>query len=249
MSSRVIKIKPLYQAEAPEEQSTVTEEEKALQKREEAERKLSEVEQLKKSAQEESDQLRERAQQEIQQAREEWSKEREALIENAKEEGYQAGFNQGLQEAGEQFEEKLEKANRIIDQANESYHQTVQSSEETIVELALRSAEQILGYELDEKNEAFVEVVKRAIQEVQEQPEITVTVHPDQYHHVFSQKEELQRITHSRADLSIYVRDNVDLHGCLIESPFGLIDAGVDQQLKELRQKLFEVVNEELGHE
>ncbi|TGB04808.1 flagellar assembly protein FliH [Halobacillus salinus] len=249
LSNRVIKIKPILSPNEEVEHEGHGQSSLAQQKQEEALLKLEEAEKTKAAAHEEAEQMRQALKVEMEEARQGWASEREALIESAKQEGYREGLEQGLEDAKMQFEEKLNQANEIIDQANASFHQTVRSSEETIIELALVSAERIIGYELDQKDEAFVEVVKRAIREVRDQPEITVTVHPDQYHHVFSQQDELQRITHSRADLSIYVRDDVDPHACLIESPFGLINAGVDQQLSELRQTLFEVVNEELGNE
>lgn len=249
LSNRVIKIKPVVQTSESIDQPEINEEEDLQAKQQKASERLMEAEQIKTNARQEAEQIKKEVEEELAKARQEWADERESLIESTREEGYQDGFKKGQSDVREEFQSKLDQANDIIDQANEAYHQKVQSSEETIIELALRSAERIIGYELNQKDQAFVEVVKTAIQEVRDQPEITVTVHPDQYHHVFSQQDELQRILYSKAELSIHVRDDVDLHACFIESPFGLINAGVDQQLNELRQKLFEVVNEELGHE
>ncbi|MBA2174113.1 flagellar assembly protein FliH [Halobacillus locisalis] len=249
MSNRVIEIKPIALQNEKLAHQEIPEEAKLQEKQQQMDKKLKEAEQHRVQVNEEVTRLKQQAEKDIEEAKTRWAEERVKLVEEAKTEGYQAGFDQGLKESKQQFEAKLNQANAIIDEANQSYHRTVESSEETIIELAVRSAERILNYELDQREGAFVEVVKRAIKEVHDQPEITVTVHPDHYELVSAQREELHRITHSKADLSIYVRDDVDANGCLIESPFGLINAGVDQQLNELRQRLFEVVNEEATHE
>ncbi|MCA1009233.1 flagellar assembly protein FliH [Halobacillus halophilus] len=237
-SQRIIHIKPVEKltSTVSVEEHLYNEQELALQKRQQAEKILEE-------AREEASQLLQEAEHKIEADKKAWQEERIQLVQAAEREGYETGVTQGYHD----YTEKLEEANLIIAKANQSYHSIVASSEETIVEIALRSAEKIVNCHLQDHPESFLYLVKKVVKEVQEQPEIAIYVHPDQYSDLQSQAEELQRMTSLKTNLSIYVKDEMEPFSCVIESPFGRIDAGIDSQLKELREKVFRVVQEEAG--
>ncbi|SFF70438.1 flagellar assembly protein FliH [Halobacillus alkaliphilus] len=239
-SQRIIQIKPVEKLTpaVSMEESLSSEQELAEQKRQQAEKVLEE-------AREEASQLLQAAEHKIDADKKAWEEERIQLVQAAEKEGYQAGVTQGYQD----YTEKLEEANHIIAKANQSYHSIVGSSEETIVEIALRAAEKILNCHLEDHPESFSNLVKKVVKEVQEQPEIAIYVHPDQYGYLQSQAEELQRMTSLKTNLSIYVKDEMEPFSCVLETPFGRIDAGIDSQLKELREKVFRVVQEVAPYE
>ncbi|MGP4075604.1 flagellar assembly protein FliH [Halobacillus sp. K22] len=239
-SHRIIQIKPLEKL-APDdsmEQIHSDEHELAQQKKEQAEKILAD-------SREKVSQMMQEAENKIRADKKAWEEERIQLVQAAEKKGYEAGVTQGYHD----YTEKLEKANHIIMQANQSYHSIVESSEETIVELALRAAEKILNCHLLDQPESFSHLVKKVVKEVQDQPEIAIYVHPDQYSYLQSRTEELQRMTSLKTNLSIYVKDDMEPFSCVLESPFGRIEAGIDSQLKELREKVFQVVHEAVPHE
>lgn len=180
-------------------------------------------------------------QKKIVQEKEKWEEEKQQLIAEAKEVGHQEGFAAGEKESLNQYAELLKKANDVVHSATTDYHDVLESSEEVILQLAIQSAEKIIQRVLEEKPEVFIDIVKTAIKDIKEQSIISIYVHPDNYELVLSQKDELSRLLDSESKLTILVKDNLKSNHCLIEHPFGQIDASIDTQLEQLRALLHEV--------
>ncbi len=174
----------------------------------------------------------------------EWERTRESYIKQAQEEGYQDGFAAGKQESMEQHKQLLEKANQIVRTATTDYHAKLEQSEETIVDLAIHTAEKIINEKLTEDPTSFLSIVKAAIKEIKDQSTVTVYVHPENYEFVIQHRDELVHLLHADTALTIYVNEELAKSGCVIEHPFGKIDASIDTQLQQLQEILHELALE-----
>ena len=70
--------------------------------------------------------------------------------------------------------------------------------------------------------------------------ETQIHVHPNQYEFLLSKKEEILSIFTQDTNLVIYPDSDLSEGSCLIESPTGRIDAGIDTQLTEIKNALIE---------
>ncbi|WP_029269751.1 flagellar assembly protein FliH [Virgibacillus alimentarius] len=180
----------------------------------------------------------------IEKEKEIWEIEKQSYLEQAKEEGYRAGFELGRQESVQQYEHLLEKANTIIDAAIVDYHHTVEQNEDMILAIAIQTAEKVLKQNLSTNPEAFLIIVKEAIKELKDQTDIIMYLNPDDYVNVLQQKEELEYIFENKKDITLHIDKNAEKGHCLIEHPFGQIDASIDTQLQQIRNTLLELVME-----
>ncbi|KHE72738.1 hypothetical protein LD39_03020 [Halobacillus sp. BBL2006] len=178
-----------------------------------------------------------------------WKKEREELVKEAESSGYKAGFQKGKEQGFMEYSAKLQEANEIMKSAHESSQSIVNASDEIMADIALRCAEKIMDQHLHQSPEYFIPIVNKVIKEVQGQSGITIFVHPDQYRYVLAQREELKRLTDIHTEISIYTKDGIQPFSCLVETSFGRVDASIDSQLSELRQKILECVDEGTPHE
>lgn len=181
---------------------------------------------------------------EIQQARQNWETEKHAYIESAKKEGYQAGYKEGEEAAHHEYLVLIDQANSIVESAGHDYHATIEKHEESIIELAMYTAEKILRQQLEKSSQSFLPIVKSAIRELKDQSVISIYLNPANYETVLEQKEELLQVLEEDVRLAIYINVEIPENGCLIKHPFGQMDAGIDTQLNELRQVLHEVSRE-----
>ncbi|MBP1968102.1 flagellar assembly protein FliH [Virgibacillus natechei] len=181
---------------------------------------------------------------EIENARQNWKNEKKQFIEAAKEEGYNAGFSQGKEEGILNYQHLIDKANSIMEEAIKDFHSTIEKSDEAILGLAIHIADTIMKQKLTEDPRSFLSIVKAAIKELKDQSVITIYLHPNNYEYVIQQKDELELILESETNLSIYVDESVKENGCVIEHPFGQIDAGTDTQLQQIRKVLYEIATE-----
>lgn len=192
----------------------------------------------------EKDSLLQETKKKIEQEKQQWEKEREQWIEEAKTLGYNAGFKEGKEEGRLTYQQLLDEANTITDTALKDYHATVEKSTETILDLSIHTAEKIMNRQLTDEPNKFNDIVMAAISEIKDQPIISIYLHPTNYKAVVQQKGELVQLLENEAKLSIYTRENIAEHSCLIEHPFGQIDASIDTQLGQIRSALQTVVTE-----
>ncbi|REK55226.1 MAG: flagellar assembly protein FliH [Geobacillus sp.] len=197
----------------------------------------------------EAEQYYELIRQQVQQEQEAWQTEKEQLIQSAREEGYKNGFEQGKAEALHHCRELIEQARQITETANAQFYEQINASAETILRIGIKVAERIIGEKLAENHDHFLSLVKRALKEVREQSEVTIYVHPASYETVVRRKEELKALFHHEADVFIHPDEQLEEHGCIIETPFGRIDASVDTQLEQIKEKLFERMKEGMSAE
>lgn len=180
----------------------------------------------------------------IDKARKDWEQERLQYVEQAKTEGYHAGYEIGKQESTDKYSKLLEKGNAVAEAALTDYHATIEQSEETILELAIRVAEKIICQQLTSNKAVFLPIVAEAIQEIKDQSVITIYLHPDNYQSVLNEKEELARLLDADTKLTIYTKADLAVNDCVIEHPFGQIDASIDTQLEQIRVVLQQLAME-----
>jgi flagellar assembly protein FliH len=171
-----------------------------------------------------------------------WESEKQHLYSLAKEEGRALGLEEGRHEGLEQYKSLIAEARDIIHLSKIEHTSLIESSEETILKLGVRVAEKIVNKQLAENQEEFLMIVKRAIKEVSEYTQIQIHVHPRYFELLLNQKEELKNLFNKETDISIFPNEELSETGCMIESSFGRIDASVDSQLIEIKNKLLSLL-------
>ncbi|MFX0571722.1 flagellar assembly protein FliH [Bacillus pumilus] len=179
---------------------------------------------------------------EINQRRADFEEERMQLIEEAKQAGYQDGFQKGEADAMSQYRSILDQANDIVSLAKEDYEEKIESSAEKIVELAFELAKRV-WYSAEDTKDQFLALVKQVISEVKEYDDISIYVDPEHYDHVMEYKDELIRILQKDTHLAIYSDEKAPKGTCYVETSFGKVEASVDTQMNQLKEKLLEVID------
>lgn len=192
----------------------------------------------------ESDRLRQQLEKErdlilsdLQREREQWVIEKEEEKNRAQKDGYNDGFSKGLEEAQKSFEERLDLARHIVTSAEEDYRKYIEQSEGVILNLSIAIAGRIISEVLEKEPSSWTHLIQQAIKEVRDQEMIKIMVAPDRFTQVLKDKEALQAVAHN-AVLQIFPDESLGENACYIETPYGRIDASVDQQLRVIKQKL-----------
>lgn len=175
---------------------------------------------------------------EIKSEKEKWSNEQIQLTEQAREEGFQAGFAEGETKSVKQYSELLTKANEIIHAATHDYHKTLEESDEVIIKIAIYVAEKIIKSQIANDAKLFKNVIEAAINEIKDQSIVSIYLHPNNYEYMLEQKNELKNSLVGDAKIEIYADYKMNEHDCLIKHPFGQIDASIDTQLEQIRSAL-----------
>lgn len=174
-----------------------------------------------------------------------WEQERETLAEDARAIGYERGREEGNSRGYEEYRQLIQSAHEIVDASKQDYYSHIESSEKVILDIGMKVAGKILGKKISENQEEFIYLVKRALKNAREYKDIQLHIHPNHYHFILNQKEELVAVFPKEIDFYIFPDDELAEDSCIIESENGRIDACVDSQLEEIKQKLFEMLESE----
>lgn len=177
----------------------------------------------------------------IKQDRETWENEKSLLIATAQEDGFKHGWEEGQRQGYLEYQEHVNTARQIIKTAKDDYLSYLEASEKTILDLSLNIVEKVVAKKMEENGEFFLALTKKAIREVKNYQDVQIHVHPNQYDFLLEKKNELLGVF-SRDDTDLFIYPDCDLlEGCcIIESANGRIDASIDTQLSEIKQRLLE---------
>ncbi|ALC86030.1 flagellar assembly protein [Bacillus sp. FJAT-22090] len=172
-----------------------------------------------------------------------WEEQKIAYQKAAYDEGFMQGLEEGRNKAIADMQQSLSIANETIQVAHENATNYLQQQEQVILELAIRTAERIIGTKLEEEEELFLSVVKRGLKEVREMKEIKLYVSPTYFKLVSNNRDELASIFPVDVPFMIFVDEDMNDTDCYIETNHGRIVVSIDEQLQELRLKLVEILD------
>jgi len=173
-----------------------------------------------------------------------WEQEKQLLIKQGYQEGYDLGFAEGKKAAEKHYETLINQVNELENTAIKDYHRKLEKSDHDIVDLSVKIAEKIIKEELATDPTLLLNIVMAAISEIKDQSQISIYVHPNNYQSLMKQKSELMNTLDGDTKLSIFVNKKMTENECLIEHPFGQIDASIDTQLQQIRDILHQVTME-----
>ena len=199
------------------------------------------VKELLETARQEAEKIIKNAREEAQRLTQEGREKLRKIEEEAYNKGWQEGCRLGSQAAKDEYREKLQEADSVLEKAGEEKWKIVAGSEDETVRLAVAVARKVIDREIETSPEIVVDMVKRAIQRATDREELTVRVNPDNLDATINAKDEIsQKITGIRK-LKVLADPAITPGGCVVESPNGTVDARVERQLSELEQVLTEV--------
>jgi flagellar assembly protein FliH len=184
-------------------------------------------------------------QNQIQQEKDNWVSEREQYIQEAYNVGFQQGEEEGMKKGYQDYSHRLKEAGAIVESNKQQYYSYLENAEKVILSLSISSAEKIIGEKLKQDPDTFLPIVKRGLKEVRDLPEVQIHCHPSKHTLLTGNKEELEMIFPSNVQCFIYANDELKQEDCYIETNQGRIIVSIDSQLKELKQRLLEVLQED----
>lgn len=181
--------------------------------------------------------------QEVELLKQSWEEERPNRVQEAYDEGFGQGYEDGINKANEAMAQSLQTANEVIIQAKENAQKYIEDQEAVILELGLTAAERIIGASLEQNHELFVSIVRRGLKEAREMKEIKIYVSPAYHALITANRDELAEMFPVDVPLMIFVNEDFESDtDCYIETNHGRIVVSIDEQLNELRLKLHDIL-------
>ena len=168
--------------------------------------------------------------------------EADTLKKQAIAEGSQLGLTEANQQMLDQLQQTAERCNELLAAATQEAKQIVVAAERQIVELVMTITRKIISDELEERPEIILGVVREALGRVRDQDHLNIHVSLDDYERILQSRNELQSIVGSEKSFTVTADTVLERGGCLIETSFGTVEAGIDTQLESIRKALQEML-------
>jgi flagellar assembly protein FliH len=160
-----------------------------------------------------------------------------ALRLQAEEEGRAAGHAQGMGEAAASAQRKLHQLDTLIEQLGLSLASGLDGLEDLAVAITFEAVVKILGNAMATP-EGVRALVREAVARAKRQEKIAVRLSPDDFRLLM--QESLDPHWLARPGVELQPDEQVGVGGCLVHTDSGLLDAGLETQLRALRQVLLQ---------
>lgn len=207
------------------------------------------------SAYEESKQIIERAMEEAQThinaARSEAEKiisdgmdQSKEIMDKSRQEGYYDGQQQGFEEGRQVAQALINDAIVIKQNAIDTYKTLIDDAEAEVVELVLEICSKVLNNAL-KADDYILGLIQSALGKCTYTTNLVLRVSDDDYEYVAHEKNKILSMCQNIDDIEIKVDRSLSRGACLLESPSGMIDAGIQIQLDYIRNRFEEILMSE----
>lgn len=150
------------------------------------------------------------------------------------------GYKQGLSEADKKLEALMlnyqDKFNKTLSGLQVFQDEVIKELEECILQLSFDVAEKIVNIQLEKDDILFVGIVKAAIERLNAREKFTVRLNELQFEKYFQGGTDWLVEEMQCAPFTVVKDPGIAPYGCVLESDEGIIDAGVQNQLKCLKR-------------
>lgn len=150
--------------------------------------------------------------------------------------GYAQGERAGTEAGATRADAMLRRLTATLEELVTLRSDVLHRAERQVVQLALAIAHRVLQREIDADRALLLAMARVALDRMGEAARATIRLHPDDYAMVMTAREQS-----SETDQVQVVADtSVGRGGCLVQSDFGLMDAGLDSQIREMARALLD---------
>lgn len=171
-----------------------------------------------------------------------WQDEKTVLQQQAYEEGFQIGHEEGRNKALAEMADTIRLTNDTTKLSEENAKHHLVNQERVILDLGIKTAERIIGKTLEEDEEVYLSIVRRALKEAREMKEVRLYVSIDYFKLISDNRQELASIFPPDVPFLVFANDDFSSTQCYIETNHGRIVVSIDDQLNELKERLVEIM-------
>lgn len=171
-------------------------------------------------------------------------KEAELRARAIEDEAWTKGYNEGMDSAGNEYENKLQEAEEIKRTAAREHDEMLKSMEKEIIAMALEIAKKVIGEEIRANQESMLSVARQAIEKCSNKNNMVIRVSGENFNYINKNVDKL--LLNAQGTDGIEVRPDLSLKpgDCSIDTPFGSVDAGVQTKLFKIEEAFNKLTEE-----
>ncbi len=164
--------------------------------------------------------------------------------ESSYQDGLQAGEKTGYQQGVALIQKEIEKFASLTESIRSRQEELIESSEQFVLSFALQVVEKIIGSKelstLKFNKDKLQQVVAESLKLFSNSTKYTLRVHPETGEVVEKYKTEILKQIKKPIEISIVEDPTLNMSDCLMESDYGVLDARIESQFKEIKSFFIE---------
>lgn len=164
------------------------------------------------------------------------------IEEEARKKGEEAGREEGYQEGRNEAERLIERLHIIIDKAIEKREEMINEAETQMIDLVLLISRKVIKVISENQKNVVVNNIVQALRKLKSRGDVAVRVNLADLDLATDHTRDFMKMVENVKSITILEDTSVDPGGCIIETDFGQIDARITSQLKEIEEKIMELV-------
>jgi flagellar assembly protein FliH len=162
-----------------------------------------------------------------------------ALERDAFAKGYAQGERAGVEAGNRRGDAMVRRLGDTLEELASLRRTLLQQSERQLVQLALALARRVVRREIAADEQLLMALARVAVDKLGDAGPTTVRLHPEDFARAAARGAERWAAAH----VTVVADPVVSRGGCLVESPFGFVDASIDAQFQELARALLDGEN------
>jgi flagellar assembly protein FliH len=163
--------------------------------------------------------------------------EKNAALNQAREDGRNEGYAEGKAEV----DRLIERTHTVLERAQDKRGEILVQTEEEVIRLVLLMVRKVVKVISDSQREVVISNVIEALKKVKDRGNIIIRVNIEDVKLTTEHTKEFIKALEGVKSIQVAEDSSVDLGGCVIETDFGEIDARISSQLAELESRILEV--------
>ncbi len=176
------------------------------------------------------------AEQYSQDIREQAERDAEQLHELARKDGYRKGYEQGRFQALAENEKALDEVQELMKALDRGRENLFHQYEQHLIDLALDIARRVVADRIEQDDESFVRIFKKAVEGLSGQKIVRLTVSEHEIQFATEHAEYLRSMIQDAEKLEFQVLEDAAPGTLIVDTEDVVIDASVQKQLEVLEQ-------------
>jgi len=209
---------------------------------EEVRKKTDQAEISKKDAESEAEQIIARAKAEAEELIAQARSQQEQIYQENKEAGFQKGHEEGYQNGKGEVERLIDRLHTIINGAIEKRNDIINEAETQLIDLVILIATKVVKVISENQRNVVINNVVQALRKLKSRGNVAIRVNLADLDLTTDNVQSFMKMVENVKSIVVMEDTSVDKGGCIIETDFGQIDARISSQLKEIEEKILELV-------
>jgi flagellar assembly protein FliH len=156
--------------------------------------------------------------------------------------GYNEGHEQGYKDGSEEVSRLIEQLHAIITKAIDKRNQIIEDSETQLINMVLMIANKVIKVISENQKNVVINNVIQALRKLKSRGDVVIRVNlADLQLTTEHTRDFMDRIENVKS-ITVLEDSSVDRGGCIIETDFGQIDARISSQLKDIEERILEMM-------